>query len=149
MKVFALFALTMLVSTTAVAEKFNSGDKQIDRWLINIEFVSADKAEEKIKKMSEKFQFDEAKLLELHYELEWSVADLYAGMALKKVSQLSWEEIHLNFNRHRAEGWAAILESLKVDKNSQTFVQFKSLVGEGAPKEDLEADSRNVFKQKK
>lgn len=146
---FFTLIVICIISPLSVASNFNSGDKQIDRWLVNIDYVARDDQAKAIQQLAKQFNASEQKVMRPRMNLELSVADLYAALAIEQATGADWDKIIESFRQHRSEGLAKILQLAGMPPHSDQFKQFKALVQQGAPKEDLEADSRNIFKQKK
>ena len=141
--------LVSVISPLSFASNFNSGDKQIDRWLVNIDYVAREDQAQAIQQLAKQFKVSEQKVLKPRMNLELSVADIYAALAIEQSTGAEWEKIIESFRQHRSQGLAKILQLAGMPPHSDEFKQFKALIKKGAPEDDLEADSRNIFKMKK
>ncbi|PWK53746.1 hypothetical protein [Pleionea mediterranea] len=142
------FILLCLFSPLTFAANFNTGDKQIDRWLVNIDYVARKDQMQAVKELAKQFKVSEKKIMRSRMNLELSVADLYAVLAIEKATGDDWDKIIESFIQYRRQGLDEILKLAGMPPHSNEFKQFKALIQQGAPKEDLEADSRNIFKKK-
>ncbi len=140
----ALFLLTLCFSALA-KDTFKSGDKQVDRWLVNINFVARDNWLEAIKSQAQSFNVKEERLIETYEILELSPADFYVALSIQQITGEKWDDIVDRMMKYQASGVAKVLEVSGIPTHSKEFNQFKKLIQQGAPERDLEAEHNNIF----
>ncbi len=138
--------LSIAFFSLAYANEIKSGDQQLDRWLVNIDFVHQDNRTEAIEKLAKRFKIKSSVLFETNDHLELGVADLTLVLAIEKVTMTEYGNIVEAFRRYRASGVKAVLQNLGVEPTSLSFTEIKSIIQTHAPEGDPEADSRNRFK---
>jgi hypothetical protein len=136
------------LSSLLQAASPNSGDKELDRWLVNIDFVTLDAIAE-IKKMAKRYKIQQKLLTDARDNYEFTIADLHLAGAIYAHAKIDWNIIIKAFANSRSEGVNKIFRYLSIRPKTEEYAAIKSAIKRAAPKGDPEADSRNPFKAKK
>lgn len=131
--------------TAHAKDTFKSGDKQVDRWLVNINFVARDNWLEAIKSQAKSFSVKEEQLVETYEMLELSPADFYVALSIQQITGEKWDDIVDRMMKYQASGVAKVLEVSGIPPHSKQFEQFRQFIQKGAPERDLEAEHNNIF----
>ncbi|WP_144392361.1 hypothetical protein [Pleionea sediminis] len=149
MKTFIIATIAVLgLSVGFASEKWDSGDKQLDRWLININHVAQGNWLEAIKEQAKTFNVPEERLIETFEMYEFSPADFYLALSIEKVTKTKWEDVVESFRVHRSSGVDKLREIYGLTANSPQFKEVRALIQKGAPEEDLAAEQENIFFKK-
>ncbi len=135
-----------LITFNAHAISYKSGDKQLDRWLTQMDETMADR-EKALKQIAVTFKVSNKQLDHLHHNMEWSISDLYLGLATAEVSEQSLETVVIQFDRHRGSGWKAILTQFSITPGSPAFLQLKTIIKQKVDASYREPKADNLFQQ--
>jgi hypothetical protein len=146
---YVIILLSLLLSGSLYAgPNFKSGDHQIDRWLVNIDYVAQDDNAKAVRSIAKRFGIKEETLSLLRADWEYSVAELYALCAIAEALGLELDKVEKSYRDYSPDQLEAFLKVAGMPPYSDQFKQFKQRVQQGAPQEDLEANKNNIFKQK-
>lgn len=148
MKHLTLVIALLITASAHAGPRFKSGDQQIDRWLINIDYVAQDSFDKSIQSVANRFGIKQSRLLEVQAAMEYSIAELYLMCAMAESLGLSLDAVEESYRDYSPKKLHQFLKDSGMPAHSEQFKTFKKRVEQGAPKEDLEADKNNIFKKK-
>jgi hypothetical protein len=147
MKPFLILTCLLLSFALNASPNFKTGDQQIDRWLINIDYVAREDNAKAIRSIARRFGVKAETLSMMRADREYSVAEVYALCAIAEALQLDIEKVEQSYRDYNPKKFQEFLKVAGMPPYSDQFKQFKQRIQQGAPEEDLEANKNNIFKQ--
>ncbi|MCO7224698.1 hypothetical protein [Pleionea sp. CnH1-48] len=149
MKKLFLLLVAGLCSITTFANPYLTGNKKLDRNLINIDHEARRDKDKYVKKLKKNFDIKEEQYEELHLEREWSPGDIYLALSIAKVKKVNIDIVQRQFQLHRTKGWSAILKALEIKDSTPAYDKIQSTVKKGTPKRDYEEERLNIYEKHK
>ena len=147
-KLLTAFAFVLLLFVPLQAKKYQTGDEQLDRWLVNIDFVAEQDINQYLTELAKKHQLEFGRLVLLRSEYEFSASEICSMIALHKATKRNFDDLIMIFNQYRNQKFDQLLKAAGAEKSTKPFADYRSLIENQAPKRDLEAESRNIFIKK-
>lgn len=149
MKYLTLTIALLFSALLYAGPRFSSGDTQIDRWLINIDYVAQDNFDESIQSVANRFGIKQSRLLDIQADMEYSIAELYMMCAIAESLGMDLGAIEKSYRNYSPKKLHQFLKDSGMPQQSSQFKTFKQLVQQGAPEDDVEKDKNNIFKKKR
>ncbi|NVJ49255.1 MAG: hypothetical protein HWE13_08075 [Gammaproteobacteria bacterium] len=146
MRTFFLLCLVSL-SLSVSAIDYRTGDKALDRWLINIDFVAREQQQQAFERLCQEFKVNPELLGSWRDDYELSVAQMTAALVARKILDTDLEATLEQFSKTPVKKYQALLKELGMPEFSDQFKTFRQEIQRRAPEQDLEAESRNIFNE--
>ena len=140
-----LILITFCISISAFSADYRTGDAELDRWLVNIDFVNQKDPDQTIAKLSKEFNVDVELIMPWRSQYELSVAQITAAVVANQVLEGDLEATLKHFSKTPVKRYKQMFAEIGLPDFSDQFKQFRAAIAKRAPKKDLEAESRNIF----
>ncbi|NVJ60708.1 MAG: hypothetical protein HWE27_09960 [Gammaproteobacteria bacterium] len=136
-----LISLILGLPGVSFGADFKTGDEQLNRWLINIDFVAQGKDRMKVvESIANQYSTNAEQLGILQENYEFSPGQLHVLLATFQVTEKDWSDLIAEFIRHDPTRYEKFLAAVGISSSSDNLKQFKSLIAKSAPEGDPEAD---------
>lgn len=108
----------------------NSGDKELDEYLVQINKKINKKSRKNLSKfvdkVSQEFQVPPQKVEELFNHYEFNAPDVLMSVSIADVSGEPLQNIAGVYYKNKTQGWSYTLQQLNIRKTSKVFIQIKN-----------------------